>query len=221
MAGSKSFKAGSGFGRQRGSASQVLDAVHNGDVDILIGTQIVAKGHDFKNVGLVVVLNTDPQLFSSDYRARERLFSVLMQVSGRAGRDKTEGKVLIQTRYTEDDIFKHLKSQDYEGFAAGELEARRASFMVPFSAQALIVAEGKEISSVLLFLQKLRHWPRNQKSVHTNFRTRSADGSKSHGYREGTAIDRGGQQSGDAEIFKSISAGSSFSKSEGFLVYRC
>ncbi len=142
--------------RQRGSASQVLDAVHNGDVDILIGTQIVAKGHDFKNVGLVVVLNTDPQLFSSDYRARERLFSVLMQVSGRAGRDKTEGKVLIQTRYTEDDIFKHLKSQDYEGFAAGELEARRASFMVPFSAQALIVAEGKEISSVLAFLQKLK-----------------------------------------------------------------
>ena len=57
--------------RQRGSASKVLDAVHNGDVDILIGTQIVAKGHDFKNVGLVVVLNTDPQLFSSDYRARE------------------------------------------------------------------------------------------------------------------------------------------------------
>ena len=142
--------------RQRGSASKVLDAVHNGDVDILIGTQIVAKGHDFKNVGLVVVLNTDPQLFSSDYRARERLFSVLMQVSGRAGRDKTEGKVLIQTRYTEDDIFKHLKSQDYEGFAAGELEARRASFMVPFSAQALLVAEGKEISSVLAFLQKLK-----------------------------------------------------------------
>ena len=142
--------------RQRGSASKVLDAVHNGDVDILIGTQIVAKGHDFKNVGLVVVLNTDPQLFSPDYRARERLFSVLMQVSGRAGRDKTEGKVLIQTRYTEDDIFKHLKSQDYEGFAAGELEARRASFMVPFSAQALLVAEGKEISSVLAFLQKLK-----------------------------------------------------------------
>ena len=107
-------------------------------------------------MGLVVVLNTDPQLFSSDYRARERLFSVLMQVSGRAGRDKTEGKVLIQTRYTEDDIFKHLKSQDYEGFAAGELEARRASFMVPFSAQALIVAEGKEISSVLAFLQKFK-----------------------------------------------------------------
>ena len=79
-----------------------------------------------------------------------------MQVSGRAGRDKTEGKVLIQTRYTEDDIFKHLKSQDYEGFAAGELEARRASFMVPFSAQALLVAEGKEISSVLAFLQKLK-----------------------------------------------------------------
>ena len=64
MAGSKSFKAGSGVRPvRRGSASQVLDAVHNGDVDILIGTQIVAKGHDFKNVGLVVVLNTDPQLF--------------------------------------------------------------------------------------------------------------------------------------------------------------
>ena len=76
-------------------------------------------------------------------------------------------------------FLKHLKSQDYEGFAAGELEARRASFMVPFSAQALIVAEGKEISSVLAFLAKiLRHWPRKSKSVHTNFRTRSADGSK-------------------------------------------
>lgn len=142
--------------RLKGSAEEVLTSVHKGEVDILIGTQIVAKGHDFKNIGLVVVLNTDPQLLSSDYRARERLFSVLMQVAGRAGRADSSGRVLIQTRYAQDVMFKYLEQHDYEAFAHSELESRKITSMAPYSAQALIVSEGKEISKVLAFLSEIK-----------------------------------------------------------------
>jgi primosomal protein N' (replication factor Y) len=90
--------------RRKGSAQAAFDTVHRGDVDILIGTQMVAKGHDFKNLTLVGVLNPDTALFSQDYRASERLFAQLMQVAGRAGRagqnkDGNESEVLIQSRY--------------------------------------------------------------------------------------------------------------------------
>ena len=142
--------------RLKGSAEEVLSSVHRGEVDILIGTQIVAKGHDFKNVGLVVVLNTDPQLLSSDYRARERLFSVLMQVAGRAGRGEAPGKVLIQTRYAQDMMFKFLEQHDFEGFAQSELESRKVTAMAPYSAQALIVSEGRDIARVMNFLNKIK-----------------------------------------------------------------
>lgn len=142
--------------RKKGSAGKVLEAVHRGDVDILVGTQIVAKGHDFKNVGLVVVLNTDPQLLSSDFRARERLFAVLVQVAGRAGRGDKSGRVVIQTRYQDDALFKFLKEHDFEGFATYELESRKISSMVPFSAQTLLVSEGKNIEGVLDFLRKIK-----------------------------------------------------------------
>ncbi len=142
--------------RRRGSASRMLEAVHSGEVDILIGTQIVAKGHDFKKVSLVVVLNTDPQLLSFDYRARERLFSVLMQVAGRAGRSGEQGEVLIQTKYPKDSLFRYLKDNDFEGFAQEELKARKTASMTPYSAQALMISEGKDIREVLDFLSQVK-----------------------------------------------------------------
>ncbi len=142
--------------RRKGSAERMISQVHSGEVDILLGTQMIAKGHDFKKVSLVVILNSDAQLLSPDFRARERLFSVLLQVSGRSGRADVPGRVLLQTRYADDPLFYHLAKQDYESFAKQELEARRGSILPPYSSQALFVAEGKGIDQVLGFLSQIK-----------------------------------------------------------------
>ncbi len=109
--------------RRKGSAQAAFEQVHRGEVDILIGTQMVAKGHDFKNLTLVGVLNPDTALFSPDYRASERLFAQLMQVAGRAGRaaQKDGGsvsEVLIQSRYPQHPLYAAVMAHDYEHFAA-------------------------------------------------------------------------------------------------------
>ncbi|MGE5622917.1 MAG: primosomal protein N', partial [Bacillota bacterium] len=116
--------------RLKGSAQAAFEAVHRGEVDILIGTQMVAKGHDFRNLTLVGVLNPDTALFSHDYRASERLFAQLMQVAGRAGRAaQKEGgnasEVLIQTRYPQHPLYAAVMAHDYDSFAGGLLEERR------------------------------------------------------------------------------------------------
>src|SRR5690606_18286650 len=90
--------------RLKGSAERLFGQVHAGEVDILVGTQMVAKGHDFRNLGLVGVLNADAMLFSHDFRAPERLFAQLMQVAGRAGRHTGGSEVLIQTGYPEQPV---------------------------------------------------------------------------------------------------------------------
>src|SRR5205085_3620201 len=112
--------------RRKGSAQAAFDSVHRGEVDILIGTQMVAKGHDFKNLTLVGVLNPDTALFSQDYRAGERLFAQLMQVAGRAGRvaQKAGGsasEVLIQTRYPQHPLYAAVMAHDYDRFATSLL----------------------------------------------------------------------------------------------------
>lgn len=143
--------------RRKGSAQQAFDAVHRGEVDILIGTQMVAKGHDFQNLTLVGVLNPDTALFSHDYRASERLFAQLMQVAGRAGRvAQKEGgsasEVLIQTRYPQHPLFAAVRTHDYDTFASGLLEERQQACFPPFMYQALLRAEAKEIKIALDFL---------------------------------------------------------------------
>lgn len=145
--------------RLKGSAQAAFDTVHRGEVDILIGTQMVAKGHDFKRLTLVGVINPDGALFSQDYRASERLFAQLMQVSGRAGRTakKEEGspsEVLIQTRYPEHPLYKSLKAHDYPGFARECLLERQQAVLPPFVHHALLRAEAKELKAALEFLQK-------------------------------------------------------------------
>ncbi|WP_323744956.1 primosomal protein N' [Noviherbaspirillum malthae] len=144
--------------RLKGSAQAAFDSVHRGDVDILIGTQMVAKGHDFRNLTLVGVLNPDTALFSHDYRASERLFAQLMQVAGRAGRaGQKEGgnasEVLIQTRYPQHPLYGAVMAHDYDRFAGELLDERRQAGVPPFMYQALMRAEARELQTALDFLQ--------------------------------------------------------------------
>jgi primosomal protein N' (replication factor Y) len=141
----------------KGSAQAAFDSVHRGEVDILIGTQMVAKGHDFRNLTLVGVLNPDTALFSHDYRASERLFAQLMQVAGRAGRaGQKEGgnasEVLIQTRYPTHPLYAAVMAHDYDRFARDLLEERKQAGVPPFMYQALLRAEARELDTALAFL---------------------------------------------------------------------
>ena len=147
--------------RRKGSAQEAFDSVHRGDVDILIGTQMVAKGHDFKKLTLVGILNPDTALFSQDYRASERLFAQLMQVAGRAGRAaRLEGgspsEVLIQTRYASHPLYAAVVNHDYDRFADGLLAERRQAALPPYLYQALLRAEAPELATALDFLQQAR-----------------------------------------------------------------
>jgi primosomal protein N' (replication factor Y) len=122
------------------------------DVDILVGTQILAKGHDFPHLNLVGVLNADSQLYSSDFRAAERLFALLTQVAGRAGRGGTRGEVLIQTEFPHHPLYAALRSQDYRAFADDALAERRQAGFPPFVHQALLRAEAPQLATALEFL---------------------------------------------------------------------
>ncbi|CAN5288242.1 primosomal protein N' [soil metagenome] len=144
--------------RRKGSAQAAFEVVHRGEVDILIGTQMVAKGHDFQNLTLVGILNPDTALFSQDYRAAERLFAQLMQVAGRAGRaaQKEHGsasEVLVQTRYPQHPLYAAVIAHDYDRFANTLLQERQQAALPPYLHQALLRAEAKELKTALDFLK--------------------------------------------------------------------
>ena len=142
--------------RKRHAAKETLDAVHAGEVDVLVGTQMIAKGHDFQRVSLVVVLNPDGQLASHDFRAPERLFSTLMQVSGRAGRAGLPSRVLVQTRFPGHPLFSALARHDYSQFAEAQLAERQAARMPPATHQALMTAEARTMQMAGDFLRSAR-----------------------------------------------------------------
>ncbi|MCX7902116.1 MAG: primosomal protein N', partial [Burkholderiaceae bacterium] len=142
--------------RRRGEANARLAAVHAGHVDVLVGTQMIAKGHDFRRVTLVAVLNADAQLVAHDFRAPERLFATLMQVAGRAGRAGQPSRVLVQTRFPDHPLYAALAAADYTGFATQQLAERRAAGMPPFVAQALLTAQGTTMARALEFLSYAR-----------------------------------------------------------------
>jgi primosomal protein N' (replication factor Y) len=147
--------------RKKGSAQAAFDTVHRGEVDILVGTQMVAKGHDFKKLTLVGILNPDTALFSQDYRASERLFAQLMQVAGRAGRaGRAEGgsdsEVLVQTRYASHPLYGAVVRHDYDRFAGGLLEERQQAGLPPYMYQALLRAEARELAEAIAFLEAAR-----------------------------------------------------------------
>ena len=126
--------------------------IADNEIDILVGTQMLAKGHDFARLNLVIVLNADGSLYSSDFRAPERLFAELMQVSGRAGRADKPGKVLIQTQLPEHPVFAAVKAQDYAVFAENELNERQMFAMPPFGFQTAVRADAPRVADAMEFL---------------------------------------------------------------------
>ena len=145
--------------RLKGSAEALFAQVHAGEIDILVGTQMVAKGHDFARLGLVGVLNADTMLFAQDFRAPERLFAQLMQVAGRAGRHAAGGEVIIQTDYPEQPVYQALLKHDYQGFAGYSLAERESVGLPPFAYQALLTAEAPEVQTALDFLTQAARLP--------------------------------------------------------------
>jgi primosomal protein N' (replication factor Y) len=141
--------------RLQGSLDAQLAAVHDGAVDVLVGTQMVAKGHDFRRITLVAAVNPDGALFASDFRAPERLFALLLQAAGRAGRDAEQAarsEMWVQTWHPRHALYAALRAHDFAAFAAAQLDERRASGLPPFAHLALLRAEAKQSATAAAFL---------------------------------------------------------------------
>ncbi|HEY6354313.1 MAG TPA: primosomal protein N' [Burkholderiaceae bacterium] len=142
--------------RGRGALEKALDTIHAGEVDILVGTQMVTKGHDFRRITLVVAVNPDTALFSSDFRAGERQFALLMQAAGRAGRDATQSsnsEMWVQTWHPQHALFAALRRHDYALFAERLLAERHAASLPPFAHLALLRAEARDAATAAKFLR--------------------------------------------------------------------
>jgi len=131
--------------RSKKSLTLLHDRMNNREIDILVGTQMLAKGHDFPFLTLVGILDTDNALYSPDYRSSEKLFSQLMQVSGRAGRSNIKGEVLIQTAFPNNPVFEGIKNNNYEIFARTLLQEREQMGLPPFSFTAILRVESKQL----------------------------------------------------------------------------
>ncbi len=140
--------------RRKDALPALLKQIHDGEIDIVVGTQLLAKGHDFKKLTLVGVVNADGALYSSDFRAAERLFAQLMQVAGRAGRAELPGEVLIQTQFPGHPLFSALQRHDFAAFAEAQLAERDQAGFPPYCYQALLRAEAAQLASALKFLRR-------------------------------------------------------------------
>jgi primosomal protein N' (replication factor Y) (superfamily II helicase) len=147
-------------------AEGLFEQIHDGTADIIVGTQMIAKGHDYQNIGLVAVIDADSRLFSQDYRAAERLFAQLVQVAGRAGRagqdQQDAGEIYIETRYPDLPVFRHVLGHDVDGFLGHIATERKDALLPPYSYQALIHAEAKNISTAIQFLADIKKTARNE-----------------------------------------------------------
>ncbi|HEX2826395.1 MAG TPA: primosomal protein N' [Burkholderiales bacterium] len=142
--------------RRRNAWNDMRKRIQSRDVDILVGTQILAKGHDFPHLALVCVLNADAMLYSADFRASERLYALLTQVAGRAGRGVAQGEVLIQTEFPHHPLYAALQTQDFAGYAETLLDERRTAGFPPYRHQVLLRAEAPEVATALEFLEHAR-----------------------------------------------------------------
>jgi primosomal protein N' (replication factor Y) len=142
--------------RRRGDMEEAMRRMASGEARILVGTQMVTKGHDFPNVTLVVVLNADQGFFSTDFRAPERLAQTIVQVAGRAGRGEKAGEVLIQTEFPDHPLLLSLLAEGYDGFARVALAERSQASWPPFSRLAAVRASAKTAEAALAFLTEAR-----------------------------------------------------------------
>lgn len=146
--------------RKSKGAEELFQEIHEGNVDIVVGTQMIAKGHDYQHVDLVAVLDTDGRLFSQDFRAAERLFAQLVQVAGRAGRANKDGEysgnIYIETQFPEAPVYQYLLRHDVDGFLSHLAGERQEAKLPPFCYQALVHAEAKSLNNATRFLAKLK-----------------------------------------------------------------
>lgn len=154
--------------KKKGTAATLFEKIHDGDADIIVGTQMLAKGHDFDLVDTVVVLDADKSLYSQDFRSTERLFSQLIQVAGRGGRSEKSihPRIFIQTEIPNHALYQAVVKKDVQGYLTTLLEERKLAGLPPFSSQALIIADGKDAKIVMKTLHELRqelaaltNWP--------------------------------------------------------------
>ncbi|MBK7533693.1 primosomal protein N' [Piscinibacter sp.] len=142
--------------RLKGSLEAQLGAVHAGEVDVLVGTQMITKGHDFRRITLVAAVNPDSALFSSDFRAPERLFALLMQAGGRAGRSTDhaqQSEMWVQSWHPQHPLYAALRQHDFAAFAASQLKEREAAGLPPFAHLAMLRADAKQAEAAQAFLQ--------------------------------------------------------------------
>jgi primosomal protein N' (replication factor Y) (superfamily II helicase) len=138
---------------RKGAFAEMLGQVRDEKIDILVGTQMLAKGHDYPRLTLVGVIDSDCALYSADFRAGERLFSLLTQVAGRAGRAGAPGEVLIQTDFPTHPLYAAVAAHDYAAFAETALQERRSARFPPFAHIALLRAESKHAGEATAFLR--------------------------------------------------------------------
>lgn len=150
------FRLDQDTSRKKGTVYELIEKMNNGKIDILLGTQMVAKGFDFHKVTVVGVLLADIGMNLPDFRAGERIFSLLMQVAGRSGRGERAGKVIIQTVNESHEIFKYIVRQDYQGFYRSEIETRRLMGYPPFTRIARLLVRGKNETRVIESIELLK-----------------------------------------------------------------
>jgi len=160
--------------RKSKGAEELFQEIHEGNVDIVVGTQMIAKGHDYQNIGLVAVLDADSRLFSQDFRAAERLFAQLVQVAGRAGRSSKDseasGAIYIETQFPEVAVFQFLLRHDVDGFLSFTANERKEAGLPPFAYQALIHAESKSLDKAIRFLSELKRYLKDQGHIFNGLR---------------------------------------------------
>ena len=156
--------------RKKGSAQELFNQIHEGQVDIIVGTQMLSKGHDFDLVDTVVVLDADKSLYSQDFRASERLFAQLVQVAGRSGRSQhaKKARILIQTEMPEHPLYQALKNKNIDEYLTEIAHSRKQANLPPYASQALLIAEGRFAREVIEALNNIRQsvtqsgqWPQD------------------------------------------------------------
>jgi primosomal protein N' (replication factor Y) len=156
--------------RRRGSAEAIFAAAEKGEIDILVGTQMLTKGHDFPKMTFVGVVNADGAVFSADFRAAERMAQQLMQVAGRAGRALLPGRVLIQTRFVEHPVYQAVASHNYAAFVSAALSERKLMQLPPYSYLALLRSESRDATALDSFLARSQHLAHATLDSHSELR---------------------------------------------------